>query len=122
MNVNVGLDSALAAVLTIAAGMAQTSGPQAPAAPAAAAAPVAPQAIPAKIAIIEYEQVAAATNEGQRSLKELQTKYEPKKVQLQTPGAEIDPAQKQCQAAGETLSEADRASPRRSTDARPNEE
>src|SRR5258708_19604565 len=116
MNVNVGLDSALAAVLTIAAGMAQTSGPQAPAAPAAAAAPVAPQAIPAKIAIIEYEQVAAATNEGQRSLQELQTKYEPKKVQLQTLGAEIDSLQNKLQAAGTTLSESDRASRLRSID------
>jgi outer membrane protein len=116
MNRNVALASALAAVLTTAAGMAQTSGPQAPAAPAAAAAPVAPQAIPAKIAIIEYEQVAAATNEGQRSLQELQTKYEPKKVQLQTLGAEIDSLQKQLQAAGTTLSEADRASRLRSID------
>ncbi len=116
MNRNVALASALAAVLTTAAGMAQTSGPQAPAAPAAAAAPVAPQAIPAKIAIIEYEQVAAATNEGQRSLQELQTKYEPKKVQLQTLGAEIDSLQKQLQAAGTPLSEADRASRLRSID------
>src|SRR5260370_22077034 len=70
MNRNVALASAVAAVLTTAAGMAQTSGPQASAAPAAAA-PVAPQAIPAKIAIIEYEQVAAATNEGQHSLQDL---------------------------------------------------
>ena len=41
------------------------------------AAMLAPQAVPAKIAVIEYEQVAAATNEGQRALQELQKKYEP---------------------------------------------
>jgi outer membrane protein len=117
MNRNVALASALAAVLTTAAGMAQTSGPQAPAAPvAAAAAPVAPQAIPAKIAIIEYEQVAAATNEGQHSLQDLQKKYEPKKAQLEALGAEIDSLQKQLQAAGATLSETDRASRLRTID------
>ena len=121
MNRNVALASALAAALTTAAGMAQTSGPQAPAAsapaPAAApAAPVAPQAIPAKIAIIEYEQVAASTNEGQRSLQELQKKYEPKKTQLEALGAEIDSLQKQVQASGSTLSETDRASRLRAID------
>jgi outer membrane protein len=116
MNRNVALASALAAVLTTAAGMAQTSGPQASAAPAAAAAPVAPQAVPAKIAIIEYEQVAAATNEGQRTLQELQKKYEPKKAQLDALGVEIDSLQKQLQAAGSTLSEDDRASRLRTLD------
>jgi len=118
MNRNVALASALAAALTTAAGMAQTSGPQAPAAsaPASAAAPVAPQAIPAKIAIIEYEQVAASTNEGQRSLQELQKKYEPKKTQLEALGVEIDSLQKQLQASGSTLSEADRASRLRAID------
>ena len=118
MNRNVALASALAAALTTAAGMAQTSGPQAPAAsaPAPATAPVAPQAIPAKIAIIEYEQVAASTNEGQRSLQELQKKYEPKKTQLEALGAEIDSLQKQVQASGSTLSETDRASRLRAID------
>jgi outer membrane protein len=120
MNRNVALASALAAALTTAAGMAQTSGPQAPAAsapaPAPASAPVAPQAIPAKIAIIEYEQVAASTNEGQRSLQELEKKYEPKKTQLEALGAEIDSLQKQLQASGATLSETDRASRLRSID------
>ncbi|MCU1221991.1 MAG: outer rane chaperone Skp (OmpH) [Edaphobacter sp.] len=118
MNRNVALASALAAALTTAAGMAQTSGPQAPAAsaPAPASAPVAPQAIPAKIAIIEYEQVAASTNEGQRSLQELQKKYEPKKTQLEALGAEIDSLQKQLQASGSTLSETDHASRLRAID------
>lgn len=116
MNRNVALASALAAVLTTAAGMAQTPGTQAPAAAAPAAAPVAPQAIPAKIAIIEYEQVAAATNEGQRSLQDLQKKYEPRKTQLDALAAEIDSLQKQLQSSGSTLSEADRASRLRAID------
>src|SRR5215469_2336132 len=75
MNRNVAFASALAAALTSATGVAQTAGAPASAASAPAAtapaatapAPVAPQAIPAKIAVIEYEQVAAATNEGQRA-------------------------------------------------------
>ena len=79
MNRHVALGSALAAVLSTASLQAQTPAAAAPA-PAAAPATVAPQAIPAKIAIIEYEQVAAATNEGQRTLQELQKKYQPRKT------------------------------------------
>lgn len=121
MNRNVAFASALAAALTTVAGVAQTTGAQAPAASApapatAGAAPVAPQAIPAKIAVIEYEQVAAATNEGQRALQELQKKYEPKKTQLDALAAEIDSLQKQVQAAGNTLSDDDRASRLRAID------
>lgn len=118
MNRNVAFASALAAALSTVAGVAQTAGPQVPAAPtsdpvatapATAAAPIAPQAIPAKIAVIEYEQVAAATNEGQRALQELQKKYEPQKAKLDALAAEIDSLQKQVQASGSTLSEDERA-------------
>lgn len=112
MNRNVAFASALAAALTTAAGVAQTTGAQAPAAsttPApAAAASVAPQAIPAKIAVIEYEQVAAATNEGQRALMDVQKKYEPQKARLDALAQEVDSLQKQLQASGNTLSEEDR--------------
>lgn len=123
MNRNVAFASALAAALSTVAGVAQTAGPQVPAAPStpdpvatAPAAPVAPQAIPAKIAVIEYEQVAAATNEGQRALQELQKKYEPQKTKLDALAAEIDSLQKQLQASGSTLSEDDRASRLRAID------
>ena len=78
-----------------------------------AAAPVAPQAVPAKIALIQFEQAAAATNEGQRSLMELQKKYEPKKSALDALGAEIDTLTKQLQAAPATMPEAERASRQR---------
>jgi outer membrane protein len=111
MNRNVAFASALAAVLTTAVSWAQTTAAPAPAGAApAAAAPVAPQAIPAKIAIIEYEQVAAATNEGQRLLQELQTKYTPQKAKLDALAAEIDSLQKQLQAAPATMTDEDRAS------------
>jgi outer membrane protein len=91
---------------------------QAPAAAAPTAAPaqVAPQAIPAKIAVIEYEQAAAATNEGQRTLQEVQKKYEPKKAQLEALGAEIESLQKQLQAAPATLADDERASRARTID------
>jgi outer membrane protein len=120
MNRNLALSSALAAVFTAAACPAQVTGTPAPApanaAAQASAAPVPPQAVPAKIAIIEYEQAAAATNEGQRSLQELQAKYQPKKAALDALAAEIDTLQKQLQSASTTMSEEDRASRVRSLD------
>jgi len=61
-------------------------------APAAAAAPaaVAPQAIPAKVAIVAFEQAVVATNEGQRAMADLQKKYEPQKTKLEGQGKELD--------------------------------
>jgi outer membrane protein len=112
MNRTLVLVTALAAGMTSAAGVAQAASPQT----AAPTAPVAPQAVPAKIALIEYEQAAAATNEGVRSLQDLQKKYEPKKTQLQTLGQEVDSLKKQLQSTSATLSEADRASRLRAID------
>jgi outer membrane protein len=102
MNRTVALVTALAAGMTSAAGVTQTAGSSA-AAPAAAptAAPAtapataaahapAIQVVPAKIAVIEYEQATAATNEGQRALQALQKKYEPQKTQLQALQTEIE--------------------------------
>jgi outer membrane protein len=114
MNRKLAFITALAAGLTSAAGVAQTAAPQTPA--AAPTAPPPPHATPAKIALIEYEQVAAATNEGQRALEALQKKYEPKKAQLQTLSQEIDTLKKQLQAAPATMTDADRASRTRSID------
>jgi Skp family chaperone for outer membrane proteins len=73
-------------------------------------APVPPTAYPAKIALIEFEQAVIATNEGQRTLAEVQKKYEPKKAQLDQLAAEIDSLKKQLQAAPATLSDEERAS------------
>ena len=113
MNRTVALVTALAAGMTSAAGVAQTAGPQAPAtapAPATAHAPVALQVVPAKIAVIEYEQATAATNEGQRALQALQKKYEPQKNQLQALQTEIESLTKQLQSAPATMTDEERAS------------
>jgi outer membrane protein len=91
---------------------------QAPAAgaPPAAPTPAAPQAIPAKIAIINYEQVVVATNEGQVAAQTVQKKYEPKRQELEKLAAEVDSEKAALQKAGATLSDADRASKLRSID------
>jgi len=121
MNRTLVLVSALAAALPCAAGVAQTAATPAASTPATApattrTAPPAPHATPAKIALIEYEQVAAATNEGQRNLQALQKKYEPKKAQLQSLAQEIEGLKKQLQTSSATLTDADRASKQRAID------
>jgi outer membrane protein len=117
MNRNFALVTALAAGMTSVAGMAQTAGTPAPATTAAPAATHVPvQAIPAKIAVIEYEQVTAATNEGQRALQALQKKYEPQKTQLQALQTEIDSLTKQLQSAPATMSDEEKASRARTID------
>ena len=107
------LVSALGAGLMTTAGMAQT--PAAPAAatpapqPAAETAPAPPQAIPAKIALVAFEQAVLATNEGQRSIQDIQAKYKPKKDQIDALSAEVETLKKQLQGAPATLTDADRA-------------
>lgn len=113
MNRTLAFVAALGAGLMTFSGLAQTIEPQAPA--TAAAAPSAPSG-PSKVAVIEYEQVAAATNEGQRALQELQKKYEPKKTDLQTQAQEIDTLKKQLQSAPATMTDDDRASRARDID------
>jgi outer membrane protein len=112
MNRTLAFVAALGAGLMTFSGIAQTLEPQAP---ATATAPAAPSG-PSKIALIEYEQVAAATNEGQRALQELQKKYEPKKAELETTAQQIDTLKKQMQAAPATMSDDDRASRMRDID------
>lgn len=112
MNRTLVLMSAFAMGFTTFAGVAQTAAPPAPAAAATPAA-VPSQAVPAKIALIEFERAAAATNEGQRSLQDLQKKYEPKKTALETLAGEIDSLTKQLQAAPATMPDTERASRQR---------
>jgi Skp family chaperone for outer membrane proteins len=118
MNRTLTLLSALGAGLTIAATTAQTAVAQAPAAPAPAtqAAPVAPQAVPAKIALISFEQAVFATNEGQRAVQDVQKKYEPKKAQIDATAQEVDTLKKQMQSAPATLSDEERATRLRAID------
>jgi outer membrane protein len=117
MNRTLAFVTALAAGMTSAVGVAQTAAAPSATAPAAAQpAPVAPHAVPAKIATIEFEQVAAATNEGQRALQTLEKKYEPKGAELQARAQEIDTLKKQLQSAPATLTDAERATKLRAID------
>jgi outer membrane protein len=96
-------------VTALAAGLAtSTLAAQAPAAASAPAA-VAPQAIPAKVAIIAFEQAVVATNEGQKSVSDVQKKYEPKKNEIDARGAEVENLKKQLQALPATTSDEERA-------------
>ncbi len=80
--------------------------------PASATAP----AGPAKIAIIQFQQAVAATNEGQRDFTELRKKFEPKQTALKTQSDDIDSLKKQLQTQSATMSETARASLTRSID------
>jgi outer membrane protein len=116
MNRTFALLTALGAGMTSAAGVAQTASTPAPATTAPATAPAPVQVVPAKIAVIEYEQATAATNEGQRALQALQKKYDPQKNQLQALQTEIESLTKQLQSAPATMSEDERASRARTID------
>ena len=88
---------------------------QAPAAPTPADSTAGLAAAPAvaaspKIAIINFQQAVAATNEGQRNFAQLRVKFEPKQAQLKAQSDEIDSLKKQLQDAGATLSEPERDS------------
>jgi len=115
MNRNLVLVSALGAGLSTSAALAQTAATPAPTTPAPATAsqqrtpPPPPQAIPAKIALIAFEQAVFATNEGQKAVQDVQKKYEPKKAQIDTLGKEVDSLKKQVQSAPATLSDEERA-------------
>jgi len=89
-----------------------TSAPSAPAPADSTAGLGAAPAVPAsaKVAIINFQQAVAATNEGQRNFAQLRTKFEPKQAQLKAQSDEIDSLKKQLQDAGSTLSEPERDS------------
>jgi outer membrane protein len=61
------------------------------------------------VAVIAFQAAVGQTNEFQRNYADLQTKYEPKRNQLKTMADEIDTLQKQLQAQGDKLSDAERA-------------
>ena len=85
------------------------------AAPAAAPTTVAPEAIPAKIALISFEAAVFATNEGQKAVADLQTKYLPKKNQIDAAGKEVDSLKQQLQSSP-NLSDTEKASRVRTID------
>jgi outer membrane protein len=109
MNRTLVFATVMAAGLTSSSLLAQT-----PAAPAAAAhataapAPVAPQAVPAKVAVIAFEQAIISTNEGQKAVADIQKKYEPKKSAIDAQAAEVDSLKKQLQALPATAPDEER--------------
>ena len=96
MNRFLAIATTLAAGLTAPGLLAQT--PAAAPATAAAAAPVAPQAIPAKIAVVAFQRGTLATNEGQKLVADLHTKFDPQEKKLEAANTEIQNLQKQLQA------------------------
>lgn len=112
MNRNLTLLTALGAGLVLApASFAPAAFAQAtPAAPAAAPVAATPEALPAKIALINFEQVVLASNEGQVVTANTQKKFSPQKDKIQQEASEVDSLKKSLQAAPATLSDEERAS------------
>ncbi len=65
--------------------------------------------MPVKIALIFFQQAAMQTNEGQKTMADLQKKYKPKQDAMQTLATEVDNQRKQLQAAPATMTDADKA-------------
>lgn len=107
MNRTLVLATALAAGLAVPTLAAQASPAEKP---ASAPSAVPPQAIPAKVAIIAFEQAVVATNEGQRAVADIQKKYEPQKTKIDGEASEVDSLKKQIQALPQTTSDDERAS------------
>jgi len=118
MNRHLILVSALGAGLMTAAMMAQTAAPAVPSAPQPAAAEAAPQAVPAKIALIAFEQAVFATNEGQHAVQDVQKKYAPKKAEIDSLSKEVDTLKKQLQAAPTTMTDEERSTKVKAIDAK----
>lgn len=86
-----------------------------PAAAAPAPTAVKPEAIPAKIALISFEQAVFATNEGQKAVNDLATKYQPQKAKIDTEAKEVDSLKQQLQSQP-NLSDAEKATRVRTID------
>jgi outer membrane protein len=92
----------LALIVTLASGFVLSAAAQTSSAPA--------RAVPAKVAVIAFQAAVGQTNEFQRNFADLQKKFEPKRDQLKALADEIDTLQKQLEAQGDKLSDAERAS------------
>ncbi len=88
---------------------------QAPSAAAPAAASTA-AAGPAKIALVNFEQVVLASNEGQTVTLATQKKYAPKKDTIEKEAADVESMKKSLQSAPATLPDDERASRLRAID------
>src|SRR5271170_4746895 len=123
MNRNLLVVTTLGVGMLSAAGMAQAPAAPTPAAPAAPApaAPIVPEAIPAKIALVAFEQAVFATNEGQKAVQDVQKKYEPQKAKIDALSNEIDGLKKQLGSLPATATAEDRASKQRVIDTKDKE-
>lgn len=83
--------------------------PASPAAPAATTTTAAPTGT-TKVAVINFEAAVFQTNEGKKSIADIQQKFEPKRQELKKESDEINALKKQLQAAGDKLSDAERQS------------
>jgi len=89
--------------------------------PASAAAPAPAAVTPTgttKVAVINFEAAVFQTNEGKKSIADIQKKFEPKREQLKTESDEINTLKKQLQAAGDKLSDTERQSRTQAIDAK----
>ena len=117
MNRTVIVSMALSAGLIAAPAFAQTAGAASATTPAAtSASSAAPQALPAKVALIAFEQAVFSTNEGKIAVQTVQKKYEPKKAQIESLSNEVDTLKKQAQAAPATSSDEERQARLRTID------
>ena len=116
MNRTLVLATAFTAGMTAAAATAQTAPAAAPATQPAVQASEAPQAIPAKVALIAFEQAVFSTNEGQQAVQTVQKKYEPRKSQIDALSTEVDTLKKQAQSAPATQSDEERQTRLRNID------
>lgn len=97
----------LCLVCVLASGMGV--GAFAQAAPAATAKP-APATGTTKVAVINFQQAVAQTNEFQRDLADLRKKYGPREQSLQQLNDKVEALKKQLQGSGATLTDAERQS------------
>jgi Skp family chaperone for outer membrane proteins len=91
------MNRTLTLITALGAGLATANVAVAQAAPAAAPAAAAPSGGPAvvsKVALINFEQVVLASNEGQVVTANTQKKFEPRKSQIEALGAEVDTLKK----------------------------
>jgi len=70
------------------------------------------------VAVIAFEEAVVNTNEGQKAMQDVQTKYDPKRKQLEAQNAEIENLQKQLQAMPANAPDEDRAKLSRDIDAK----
>ena len=119
MNRPLTLVTAFAAALSL-AHLAAAQAPAEPSAPAAHAA-VTPEAIPAKVALVNFEQVVLASNEGQTVTAATQKKFEPQKDKIEAQAKEVDDLKKALQAAPATLPDDEKATRLRAIDTKEKE-